>query len=623
MSNDLIKLLENDNNIYNEIFNKTRSFILKKENRYLIESKIKFQFNKIYNIELEDLKFINISIEDREEDSVRLHLIVESSVLFNYTYGRYNDREISSINDIWLLFYIDAEINQSIIFTKVHYPINYNKYKKEMPLDKDLIPVIRIHEYDLIAEKILEKYYKEALEKPMQINPYFLAKNMKIKIMERAISKDKSIFGQLYFNDYAAILYNDNDDKNEVVNIESNTIVIDNNALGTYSYGCKNITVAHELSHFLLHKKTINFYNLFNDSINIIQCNNNGRLINEKKKQLNIKMEMQANILAPCLLMPKRTFIDKLKELINKYEEKNILPIDYIEDLIKELSDFFNVTIYAVRKRMIDLNYLIAFGAFNYVDNNYVKPYIFNNELEKDETYVISFEKYNDLLNKDNSLFINILSGALIFVDNHIVLNNSKYIEVKDDRLVLTKYARLNIDECAVVFKCKYINNFSKIESSYLLCRNKIDLMYDITFSRMEHLNDELILKYNEAEKNVKEAIEFSYNKNFNEILKYLMNRMEIEKKELAIDSGLNIKTIDRYLKGERIPDKRCLISICIGLKIHYGIIRILLDKCQVAFFNNREDEILQNVLLHHRLRPIKEINKWLTNLNIKPLNSK
>ena len=83
MNKNIIKLIENNNYTYNEIFNKCKSFICKKENRYLIENKIKFQFNKIYNIEVEDIKFINVSLEDKEEDNIRIHLIVESSISFN------------------------------------------------------------------------------------------------------------------------------------------------------------------------------------------------------------------------------------------------------------------------------------------------------------------------------------------------------------------------------------------------------------------------------------------------------------------------------------------------------------------------------------------------------------
>ncbi|CAH0346756.1 hypothetical protein [Bacillus sp. CECT 9360] len=70
---------------------------------------------------------------------------------------------------------------------------------KENRLSEYLVPVISKDQLDQVAEGFLEKYYPEALEKPMKVPARKIAERMGLGIREIHITKTGSVFGQIYF----------------------------------------------------------------------------------------------------------------------------------------------------------------------------------------------------------------------------------------------------------------------------------------------------------------------------------------------------------------------------------------------------------------------------------------
>ena len=68
-------------------------------------------------------------------------------------------------------------------------------YTKE--LNGDLVPIIKKQEYDKYATEFLNTYYPQALNGEI-VNPYKVAKSMGLEIKRRNLSKDKSIFGEIF-----------------------------------------------------------------------------------------------------------------------------------------------------------------------------------------------------------------------------------------------------------------------------------------------------------------------------------------------------------------------------------------------------------------------------------------
>ena len=245
----------------------------------------------------------------------------------------------------------------------------------------EFVPYIKKSQYDDYANEILEKfYYKDyptARETPEAIDVDILSNNMGLNIITRSISKDKTIFGQIFFSDAIVELYNEEKEEYEKVKISKNTILVDNKAAYLRSLGSRNMTIAHECVHSYYHRKAFLFAKMFNNDLKYIECLIDGTMNNTKDNDTADWMEIQANALAPCILMPRKAFENYANELLEKYRLFSDFGVNTINNIVDELADKFNVTKYAAKKRLIDLGYDQAEGAYNWVDDRYVRPYAF------------------------------------------------------------------------------------------------------------------------------------------------------------------------------------------------------------------------------------------------------
>ena len=120
--------------------------------------------------------------------------------------------------------------------------------------------------------------------------------------------------------------------------------------------------------------------------------------------------------------------------------------------------------------------------------------------------------------------------------------------------------------------------------------------------------------RYKIHKKNVDEVYKEIVNKPFGEILKYLMEYLEISLKELEIDSGVNERTIRRYLTGEnKVPEKRTVVALVRTLNLPYKLTDVAIKQAGISFVNgNEEDEALLTVLTGFRNGRPREANMFL-----------
>ena len=123
--------------------------------------------------------------------------------------------------------------------------------------------------------------------------------------------------------------------------IENNRIVIGYNS--NESLVRQRFTLAHEVGHFILHCNNSKKDKIFVDKIMF-----------RKNFSSNIerRQEMQANIFAASLLMPKN--------LVEKEFELIINSSDYLteEDIVSKMANKFKVSEIAMTYRLINLNFL-------------------------------------------------------------------------------------------------------------------------------------------------------------------------------------------------------------------------------------------------------------------------
>ena len=116
---------------------------------------------------------------------------------------------------------------------------------------KSLVPIIPKNKFDDIATEFLNRYYPEALKKPMPIPIIDIAKKkMGLRIVpDFHLSEDFSVYGQMCFTSGKVPVYIKEDDAFVDIKVKRGTMLIDPDTLFERNIGCLNNTVAHECVH--------------------------------------------------------------------------------------------------------------------------------------------------------------------------------------------------------------------------------------------------------------------------------------------------------------------------------------------------------------------------------------
>lgn len=634
-SNTFLEYLGTDR-FYDKIHRSVFSWCL--SNKELLLNKINgYDVKRITNVEEIELDYKNVWIDSKEGTRIDFDIAIEITVEVEGVVGKHNDRD-SYTSRLWVNVYCTGSLDKKLNDFRIIGVEEFYKSRPTKPLSGDFVPLMKKSEYDDYANEILEKYYfkfhPEAKINHVAIDIEELAKNMGLNIITTSISKDRNIFGQIFFSDVEVELYNEDKLKYEKIKISKNTILVDNKATYLRSFGSRNMTIAHECVHAYYHRKTFLFVQMFSKDLHYIECQIDGTMKNSKSNTSAEWMEIQANALAPCLLMPKESFVLYAKKLFDDYSHIGGVGTYTINEIVDKLARAYQVTIYAARKRLIDLGFELAVGAYNWVDGHYIRPYTFKKgSLGSNETFTVSYKDVYKKVLTSQKISTAVLMNQYVFVENHLCVNSDDYIEKNHNgELILSDYALSNMDECCVKFKYKTIKGFTN-ESDYgLMCYLSRDTSKELEFD-LEIINDPASVsgnsnfeeRYRIHKENVDEVVKAIINMPFSEILSYLLTYLDISIKELEIDSGVNERTIRRYLNGEnKVADKRTVVALLRTLNLPIKICEIALKQAGITFKNgDSEDTALLNVLMLFRKSSAKDANNFLIKLGFDPLNKK
>ena len=624
LHNSFLDYLESDN-FYDRIYNSIFSWCI--SNKDLLLDRIDGS-NVSYITEIEelDLEFINVWIDSKDDSKIEFDIAIEVTASVEGVSGKHRDRDSYS-SRLWVMVSCTGSLDKKLSDFYILGVDEFNKTSPKKPLSGDLVPFIPKSKYDEYANEILEKYYftyhLEARTNPVPINVDELAKRMRLSIINTSISEDRSIFGQIFFADTEVVLFNSAKSLKEKRIIKRDTMLVDDEAAYLRSFGSRNMTVAHECVHSYYHRKAFLFARMFNKNLRFIQCQVNGEMKNAESNTTAEWMEIQANGIAPYILIPKESFEPYARRLFEHYNQFSAIGSNDINKIIDELAKTYQVTIYAARKRLIDLGFEIAVGAYNWVDNHYVRPYSFKKcSLAHNETFTVSYKDVYKKLVNDQKAVPSLYQSTYVFVENHLCINHPNYVE--NDRngdLILSDYALIHMDECCVKFKYNSISGFAAGYDLGLMCYLSRDtskeMEFDLEIAAMPITKtDDSLFKerYRIHTENVAEVLKVIAGKSFGEIIEYLMGYLDIRINELEIESGLNERTIRRYIKGEnKVPDKRSVVALLRALNLPPRICEIAVKQAGIAFRSGHdEDDALLNVLMNLRKCSVSDANKFM-----------
>lgn len=218
----------------------------------------------------------------------------------------------------WFVLRCTGDLENDFAVNGIEIYNSKDQYKNK--LYDSLVPVINKTDYEQAAEDFLRKNYKKALVDIGYVDPIEVAKSMGLNVIIRSITEDCSIFGQVYFRDCDAELYDDKTGKTETVRIPARTILVDPQTYFLYNLGKVNNTIIHECVHWDIHKKAFELDRLCNNDVSMIGCRVVGGVKGRESSAVST-MERQANALTPRIQMPMRAFKAIVSKRIKEYRE--------------------------------------------------------------------------------------------------------------------------------------------------------------------------------------------------------------------------------------------------------------------------------------------------------------
>lgn len=472
-------------------------------------------------------------------------------------------------------------------------------------LSDEMVPYIDENALESSAEAFLRLYYPEARRAPMAIDPYVLAERMGLSVVKHRIDKDQRVYGQIYFRAAEATLYDEARDAATKLAVQPGTIVVDEKANYLRNVGTFRSTIVHECVHWRMHRKKFMMERLARgEDATAIRCCEDGTVLNARDRRTQ-EMELQATMLTPRILMPRKVFKKKANELLmGRSKRAGIYLCDLMPQVIEQLAECFDVSPLAAKLRLIEVGYPQAEGALIEVNGRVVPPHTWRaGTLAENETFTIPLGEAARLFCEDAS-FRKAAQGHL-YIDGHFVLNDGRYVEVLEDGGVrMTNYARWHMDECCLVFSLAVQGEMATryARECYLNRSDGLPFTLDFGFAKDEadvgakklqaileiQREEEAVIKVLEA---IEKKTRTPHAQNTGKEWDFLISWQGSNQTKLANETKLNREKINRIVKLREEPDRNTAILMCLGLHLPPRISFHMLERCLVPLSPERSFE--------------------------------
>ena len=439
------------------------------------------------------------------------------------------------------------------------------------PYDDNLVPIMKKCDLDAAAEKMLAKYYPEALAQPMRVRAVVLAKRMGFKVQNARLSEDDSKLGSIYFDDTEVTFFVNGEIMTGTA--KSGTILID-----VQAHKNRNImtdeTIIHECIHAYLHRVFYfvqSSYHAFLsealESIDDIEVDNSSSGVLKW-------IENQAVHMVFRVRMPLKHTSLMAAKLFMKY--RDISDKEALENVIRELSDFFGVSRTAASVRLTEIGYDIERGVGQYANGMPVPGYIVGKEIHNDKTYTIDFRDIVEEYQRNEDFRKVIDNGGYVYAEGHLCRNKPEYIDNLPTGISLTPYARTHMSECCLLFKNLKVKKKEKFDYRKLdrvIETNEITNLY-------QHDGKDIITEASDAAK-----IMTHLPNSFAETLIFHMKNLGISIRQLADVSCVSARTITRMRTiNAPSPTLESIVAVSIGMKLFPELSFDMVKKAEKEF---------------------------------------
>ena len=499
-----------------------------------------------------------------------------------------------------------------------------------MKMDKYGVPIMTNDDIEMRADQMWEHYDQNALLFPEARNPRNLMDHMHLECVSHWMYEAKNIHSSLFFEEGTLLVRNFHPEDSRKpkpieVTIPARTVVLNT---GWSSYDGRLLDQYHECYHYENHSIFFRIQKMIQTDISKVKYVEVTASKNRVPADVLKIMEYQANRGAYALMLPRSVVRAEVTKKVQEIYSQSQTTKEYInagivfESIIGYLSAKYFIPEWRVKTRLIQLGYIAAKGAHNYVDGYFIEPFAFSDSKSSDinDTYVIDSASLAKLYFNDKRLYKLMHSGDYVFVDGHVCVNNPQYIKITDSGCRLTLWARAHVDDCCLRFTRIYeTEGSSGFKFGRLNCDEAYKKHYRGYLDPSGTLTDE---EYRATKKALTDAI---LPMDFAETLKTLMSgeytdhRCTVE--ALAYYSHVSESTIKRLRKSGKSTYKRDqIVAICFTLHLPGWISDLLLEKAGLEIKRYGDLGYLGELLDCHFMDSVDEIQRLLERNNLPKL---
>ena len=425
-------------------------------------------------------------------------------------------------------------------------------------LDRYLLPKAGTLRVEEICDSILRHYCPEAIKRNKLVDPDDLAAALGLRIKRMPLRSMENKSSLLVTQDMELPTGSEYIAGNtETTYVEHNTIVLNTN-YKYYPDNNKNC-IAHECYHYA-GQKLFNRFQLISHS----EYPALGRKpeYNYDESEAYHWLEWQARVGTSFIRYPGSYARDDISEGLERFAPVSAHAGEQFQNMIFSSAHKWGLPAQLVCRTVRYLKHPEAKGACNFVNGEYQRPFAFDpDKCNGPHSYIISFADLLKLYAQNGMLRDAMRNGALVYADAHICANNPAFVYLNDEgRYRLTDHALERVDRCCLRF---FIDYSKRNELGYkvglLSCDDRL-ITYTSKLADVYGCDTGLIGTTFRAYAEIR-ALPIR----FGDTVKYFREKANMIQLALAVDAGLDEKTVRRIESGETTN-----VTLSVALRLAY-----------------------------------------------------